>query len=361
MTATIRDETVLDLLVRALPHLRGGLRAESALFTATLLYDALDLDAAAVTSTDEVLAFVGTGADHHATGGPCRMDLTQRVLADGIARTTHDRADLGCDVAACPLTSAVVAPMSVRGNVAGTLKLYRAGERAVDERDERIVTGLARVFGVYLEIAELDARAALVTRAELETLRAQIAPHFVFNTLTTIAALTRIDGARAHDLILDFAELFREMLSDRGDVISLANELDAVERYVRLERVRFGERLRFVIDVDADARRAVIPVLVVQPLVENAIRHGIAPLERNGTVTVRGYRRDTMVCVEVVDDGAGIAPDRLQADATAGLGMALDNIARRLVNRFGATSALEIVSVPGQGTRVRFVVPASPA
>ena len=138
---------------------------------------------------------------------------------------------IGCPRPDCPLSAALVAPLLVRGKVVGALKLYHAPNRTNIQRDEKIATGLARVFSVYLELAELDARAALVTRAELEALRAQISPHFLFNTLTTIAALTRVDAVRAHDLIVDFAEFFRDTLSQHWELVRLREELHYVERY----------------------------------------------------------------------------------------------------------------------------------
>ena len=148
-----------------------------------------------------------------------------------------------------------IAPFVVRGAAVGALKLYRAGTPIADA-DEKVAVGLARVFSVSLEAAELDARSALVTQAELDALRARISPHFLFNTLTTIAALTRTDPARAHDLVVDFAEYFRDSLAQHAECVALDDELEHVEQYVRFERARFGERLRVEFDVDPRARLA---------------------------------------------------------------------------------------------------------
>ncbi len=346
---------VLDLLVEALPHLRGGLRAESAEFTARLLYANLGLDACAVVDREAVLAYVGRGEDHHLVGGPSLTGLTHRALATGAAYTARSRDAIGCPVPGCPLTSVTIAPFVVRGQVIGALKLYRAGT-PIAEDDERVAVGLARVFSVSLEAAELDARSALVTQAELDALRARVSPHFLFNTLTTIAALTRTDAARAHDLVVDFAEYFRDSLARHTEFVSLDEELEHVEQYLRFEHARFGDRLSVALEVDGRARLALVPVLSVQPLVENAIAHGLAPKGGGGTVWISAYPALDGDGIEVAvrDDGVGFA----SGAAPRGLGIGMDNVNQRLIKLFGPASALRVRSAPGTGTTVAFRVPA---
>jgi LytS/YehU family sensor histidine kinase len=353
-----REQTVLDLLVEALPHLRGGLRPESAQFTARLVYENLGLDAAAVVSaTDGVLAFIGAGSDHHLEGNPNLTDVTRRTLASGRPYTTSNPEDIGCPVRQCPLTAVTVAPFVVRGNVVGALKMYRAG-RDMEERDARVAIGLARVFSVYLEVAELDARAALVTQAELEALRAQISPHFLFNTLTTIAA--RTDPARAHGLLVDFAEYFRETLARHGEFVTLDEELENVERYLRFEHARFGPNLRVAFEVDARSRLALVPVLSIQPLVENAIAHGMRSRNR-GSIRIRARFRNAGVEISIIDDGVGIAADMVRSvlhrGFGAGLGLGLNNVHQRLIGAFGPRSGLQLASAEGTGTTVAFWIP----
>ena len=235
--------------------------------------------------TERVLAYVGRGEDHHLVGGPSLTGLTHKAIATG-QRTRRARARRSTVPSpGCPLTSVTIAPFIVRGAAVGGLKLYRAGT-PIAEDDEKVAVGLARVFSVSLEAAELDARSALVTQAELDALRARVSPHFLFNTLTTIAALTRTDPGRAHDLVVDFAEYFRDSLAHHAEFVSLDEELEHVEQYLRFEHARFGERLHVAFDVDPRARLALVPVISVQPLVENAIMHGLAPKGGGGTVRI---------------------------------------------------------------------------
>jgi two-component system, LytTR family, sensor kinase len=354
----------LELSLLVLPHLRGGLTRASADWTAQLLLDHLAIDAAAVVDRDITLAFVGAGADHHLPGLPLRTALTRHVLTTGQPATGRGRG-IGCPERDCPLGVALVLPLKVQGRTVGALKLYRARpRREIPAASSRAAGGLARLFGVYLELAELDARSARVTRAELDALRAQISPHFLFNTLTTIAALVRSKPDLAHDLVIQFAEFFRETLAEHAELTTLEGELAHVERYLAFERARLGdERLSVTYRVAPAARRAVLPVLVVQPLVENAINHGLAPVERPGRVTIAADREAGGFAIEVSDDGVGIEVARqqqiLQRGYGTGLGMGLSNVHQRLQSLFGPASGLRLTSTPGHGTRVRFTVPDS--
>ncbi len=351
-TASV-STNVLDLVVEALPHLRGGLGEESASFTARLLYRNLGLDACAVVDTERVLAYVGRGEDHHRVGGPALTGLTHKAIATGHAYTARTREEIDCPVPACPLTSVTIAPFIVRGAAVGALKIYRAGT-PIAEDDEKVALGLARVFSVSLEAAELDARSALVTQAELDALRARVSPHFLFNTLTTIAALTRTDPDRAHDLVVDFAEYFRDSLAQHAEFVSLDDEMEHVEQYLRFEHARFGERLRVAFDVDSRARLALVPVMSVQPLVENAIMHGLAPKGGGGTVRIVAHPDGDGIEIAVSDDGVGFVP----GTPAKHNGIGMDNVDQRLTKLFGPSSALRITSAPGAGTTVAFHVPA---
>ena len=345
---------LLDLLVESLPHLRGGLGSESAQFTAGLLYQNLELDACAVVDTSKVLAYLGRGEDHHLIGGPALTGLTHRAMATGMPFTARTREEIGCPVPDCPLTSVTIAPFVVRGQVVGALKLYRAGT-PIAEDDEKVAVGIARVFSTSLEVAELDARSALVTQAELDALRARVSPHFLFNTLTTIAALTRTDPERAHDLVVDFAEYFRDSLAHHAEFVTLDEELEHVEQYLRFEHARFGDRLKVAFEIDPRARLAMVPVLSVQPLVENAIGHGLAPKGGGGTVRITAHPVLDATEITVVDDCVGFVPGTVQP-RNNGIGM--DNVNQRLIKLFGPQSALRVTSAPNAGTSVSFSVPA---
>jgi LytS/YehU family sensor histidine kinase len=357
-----RTRSPLDLSLAVMPHLRGGLTPQSAAWTACLLLQHLRLDAAAVVDTETTLAFVGLGAEHHQPGLPVSTRLTARALATGQVQHARRRAEIGCTTPDCPLQAAVVLPLQVKGRTVGALKLYRAGAgRRIPDAAARAAAGLAQLFGVYLEMADLDAQAARVTRAELEALRAQISPHFLFNTLTSIAALIRCRPDAAHDLVIQFAEFFRETLAQHDELSTLDADLAYVERYLVFEHARLGDRLAVHYAIHPDARRAVLPVLVVQPLVENAVHHGIETRTGAGHVSIAAQPDAGGFRISVSDDGVGIPAERhqkvLEHGYGTGLGMGLNNVHRRLQSLFGPPSGLHIQSTLRDGTRVSFWVP----
>jgi len=167
------------------------------------------------------------------------------------------------------------------------------------------------------------ARAPAATAARLSELQSRIRPHFLFNTLNSAIALVRAEPAKAEALLEDLSDLFRHALVDQGESATLADEIELARRYLAIEQVRFGERLQLEWELDPSAEQAVLPPLLLQPLVENAVRHGVEPSEHGATVRVSTRRRGSVVVIKVtntVPAGAG-AP---------GHGVALDNVRDRL-------------------------------
>ncbi|MBX6331277.1 MAG: histidine kinase [Gemmatimonadaceae bacterium] len=202
----------------------------------------------------------------------------------------------------------------------------------------------------------------LATEAELRALRAQLNPHFLFNTLTTIGHLIQEAPSRALETLLQLTGLLRAVLTrSDGAFVTLGEELEIVRAYLAIERARFEERLTVTIDVDHALATCRIPPLVLQPLVENAIKHGIAPRRTGGRVIVAASRgRDAdELSLFVIDTGVGVAPAELARRRAAGIG--LSNVARRLERYYGAAAALEIQSAVDVGTTVRVRIPIAEA
>ena len=191
----------------------------------------------------------------------------------------------------------------------------------------------------------------LEARARIHALQARIRPHFLFNSMNTIAALTRTQPERAEEAIEDLADLFRVSLSDARAQITLREELEVARIYQRIEQLRMGERLRVDWDVATVPPRAIVPSLLLQPLLENAINHGIEPSPGGGTVTVRGWREDDSIVFEV----ANPLPANGAASPRKGNRMALDNVRERLELAFPGRSGLEVRDGDGRFcVRLRF-------
>jgi two-component system sensor histidine kinase LytS len=249
----------------------------------------------------------------------------------------------------------------VADNTVGTLKLYYRNGQQVDRTQLTIARGFANLLSAQLSSYELDRQAELTAQAEVKALQAQINPHFLFNTLNTIAALTRTDPTRARELLREFSVFYRRTLESSESRIPLSQELEQTRRYLTIERARFGEdRIVESEHVEPGLESVMVPSFLVQPIVENSVRHAMrddGPLHIDVHVATDG--RDVLIAV--ADDGLGMddaAAERLLAqtqvnrDDKSGTGIALRNVAERIERFYGVGSGIEIMSKLGQGTVV---------
>ena len=195
----------------------------------------------------------------------------------------------------------------------------------------------------------------LATEAELRALRAQINPHFLFNALTTIGYLIQTAPLRALQTLLRLTSLLRGVLRSEGEFTTLGRELEVIEAYLDIERARFEQRLRVTIDVAPRLRHVRLPPLVLQPIVENAVKHGVAPRAAGGDIRVAAAVRDGYLSIHVHDSGAGATADALRRGREQGVG--LRNVERRLQGQYGSAASLTIDSAPGAGTVVEVRIP----
>ena len=206
----------------------------------------------------------------------------------------------------------------------------------------------------------LEEQVKLTTSMELKALQAQINPHFLFNTLNTIASLIRTDPAKARLLLRDFAAFYRSTLEDADDLIALERELKQVERYVSFEVARFGEeRLQLVVDVDERMMDMQVPSFLIQPLVENAVKHAMKA-EGKLVVIITGRIEDDVIVVSISDNGKGMTEETvanmMTAESQTGLGIAVKNVHDRMIGYFGPDSRMEVESKLSVGTTVSFVL-----
>jgi two-component sensor histidine kinase len=248
-----------------------------------------------------------------------------------------------------PVTASQAARVSPLDEGAKLLLLAVAGAIATYATNwqERLATSFSRATE---EREQLEARLA---RAQLQSLRLQLHPHFLFNTLNTINALISTDRRAAERVVSGLSELLRMSLSSASEQeVSLARELELLAHYIEIQQIRFQDRLSVSFRIDPDARHALVPNLMLQPLVENAIRHGIAPRAAPGHVVVTASRNGDRLELSVVDDGVGENP---RADHRDGVG--LGNTRARLLSLYGSDHRFEAGSAPSGGFAVRIEIP----
>ena len=334
----------------AAPALRSGLTRASAERSVKHLRTLLGTPSVVLTDCSDVLAWDGD-FDHH------------RPLAAGFARRTpeatmvHDRAHFPCDRPACPVNFGVVCPLAVDGAVVGTLQVFAP---AVSAGLVRAVEEVAAWVSGQLELAELDASRTRLMEAEVKALRAQISPHFIYNSLNAIASFVRTDPERARELLLEFADFTRYSFRKHGEFTTLAEELRSIERYLVLEKARFGDRLHVTLRVAPEVLPVTVPFLCLQPLVENAVRHGLEAKDGPGRIEIVAEDRDREAVISVEDDGVGEDPERVR-EVLAGVSesdsIGLGNVDGRLRTAFGDEYGLVVETGPGAGTKVTVRVP----
>ncbi|HEX6916485.1 MAG TPA: histidine kinase [Phycicoccus sp.] len=336
----------------AAEHLVGGLTPEGAERAGRHLLSILGAHAVSFADPGAVLSWTGAG-DHHRD---IALALGAETLRSG-RTVVHTGDDVTCADPGCPIRTAVSAPLVMDSLVVGTLTTWTESPspglaRATEE--------VAAWVSSQLALAELARTRDRAMEAELRALRAQISPHFIYNSLAAIASFVRTDPDRARDLLIDFADFTRYALRAGGPFTTLAEELRNVERYLVLEQARFGDRLQIQLLVAPEVLPVTVPYLAVQPLVENAVRHGLATKEGVGHVTITATDRGAEAEIGIEDDGVGTDPERVRRildGANPSDSVGLGNVDARLRQVYGDEFGLVVETAPGAGTRVSFRVP----
>ncbi|MGW9270253.1 histidine kinase [Microbacterium sp. NPDC055599] len=337
----------------AAPHLRGGLAGPDAVKAARHLRVLLGSAAVAIVGTDGgeesgVVSFDGASDGLESAA----RRIAERVRASG-------RRQVFPAPAKTDDLEAVGAPIVVDGRTIGVIVAFASPVRAALVRAAEEV---ADWCAAQVELGGLDASRTQLAEAELRSLRAQISPHFIYNALTAIASFITTDPDRARDLVLEFADFTRYSFRRQGEFTTLAEELGSIHSYLELERARFGDRLRVTLQIAPETLATVIPFLSVQPLVENAVRHGLEPGEGGGEIRLTSRDDGTHTEILVEDDGVGMDPDGLRSLLTAredGSHVGLRNVDTRLRQLYGSSGGLVVETNTGAGTLVRMRVPKS--
>lgn len=345
--------------------LRQGLTRESALRVAQTIFGHTDAAAVAITDTENLLAFVGEGDDHHLPGAPYLMASTRQVLEHRAPVVSNDRSAIGCSDPGCTLTAVVDAPLLVESELLGSVKIFKSGKDRVTPYEAELIQGIAEFLSLQLLQYRLDQLELLRSQAEYRVLKAQINPHFLYNTLGTIRALVRKEPEVARALIKDLSDFMRRTLTHPDEIGTFAEELEIVRKYLRIEQARFGERVALVEEIPPEMLEGVLPVFTLQPLVENAVKHGLSPRPSGGTIRISAHAKPQARCIVVEDDGNGIPAQTLAqllrdpspCPSAEGAGIGLHNVHQRLRGMYGPPFGLTLESRAGEGTRITIALP----
>ncbi|USD64826.1 sensor histidine kinase [Vibrio sp. SCSIO 43136] len=339
---------------RTVGVLSSGLTPTNADKIARIVYEETKVGAVSITDCDKILAFVGIGDDHHKPDTPISSPSTLESISkndiiylDGVERPYQ------CSISdECKLGSALIIPLRQGSEVVGTIKLYEPKHKFFSTINMSMAEGIAELLSSQLLYGDYQQQQTLLSQAKIKLLHAQVNPHFLFNALNTISAITRKDPDKARQLIQHLSQFFRSNLKQNIEHVQLKDELAHVNAYLTIEKARFSDRLEVEVDIAPQYLELYIPSFTLQPLVENAIKHGISQQLDGGKIRIYTKLVPHGVLM-VVEDDAGL----YQKPPEQHSGLGLEIVDKRLIQRLGKGSALQIESKPQQYTRMSFLLP----
>ena len=351
--AAASSARALEVAERTLRLLARGIDRSTAGELAAIIKEKTGVAAVGVTDTENVIGWVGMGADHHLPGTRISSPYTrQSIVENAVVFGDGVRQSYDCTVSpTCQLASMVIAPLQVDGVVVGTVQLFEPRHRRFLNMNKSLGEGLAALLSSQLVIARYQEQKSLLVMSELKLAQAQVNPHFLFNALNTIIAILRRDSDRARELLVHLSNFFRKNLKRASDVSTLEEELEHVRAYLEIETARFEGRIDVRTDVDPGLLALRMPAFTLQPLVENAFKHGFSSTLGEGHAVIRAYR-DGAAAVVTIEDNAGAWQTPREG---AGLGMQI--VDKRVKNLYGEGWGLSVECVPQELTRVTVRLP----
>lgn len=332
-SAARQTKLALDIANKTLPLFRH-VNSESLRKVCEIIRDDIHADAVAITNTDHVLAYVGVGEHNYQNGDDFISPTTRQAMNYGkIIIKNNDEAHRTPEI-----HSMLVIPLWEKGVVTGTLKIYYCHAHQITSSLQEMAVGLSQIISTQLEVSRAEQLREMANKAELRALQSKINPHFLFNALNAISSSIRLNPDTARQLIFNLSRYLRYNIELKDDEqIDIKKELYQIKDYIAIEQARFGDKLTVIYDIDEEVN-CCIPSLLIQPLVENAIVHGIQPCKGKGVVTISVAECGNRVRIAVRDTGHGIDPkviERVEANEMPGNKIGLLNVHHRVKLLYG--------------------------
>jgi two-component system sensor histidine kinase LytS len=351
--AAFKAQVSLEIANLTLPYFRTGLNELTAEKAANIIKNITEYAAVSITDNEKVLAHIGLGSDHHKAGGDIWTNITKKCLETGEIKFAVRKSQIGCENMECSLKSVIVAPLKMNDSVIGVLKIYKNKENAILKSDIELVKGLGNLFSTQIELGNIETQKQLREQAELKALRAQIKPHFLFNSLNAIMSITRTNPEEARRLLQELSIFLRTSFKNSDPFIPIEEEIRYIEAYLNIEKARFPDKLFIEYDIDHNINM-MIPPLIFQPLVENAVKHGIRNKSGKGLVKISINKYEKLIKFKVEDDGIGMENIEIMNNSVD-RGVGLINVISRLKSIYN--EELKITTNKNVGTTITFEIP----
>ena len=343
----------LEIANKTLPYFRN---TENLNEVCKIIANSLGARATVITDTKEIIA--GFSSDKTVINrSNIRSSNTRKVLKTGeVMLVIKDDDEIIEDFfyISPHIKSCIILPLKEKNDVSGTLKIFFDTAEKITEKNRYLMIGLSHLISTQMEISKVENLISLLKYSELKALQSQINPHFLFNVLNTMTSLIRTNPEKARQVTIDLSNYFRYNLDNNLQSVELIKDLNQIDTYIKIEKARFGDKLNIIYDVDESLYNFQIPSLIIQPLVENSIKHGILKKRDNGFVKIIVKRIDKDIEVAIEDDGVGIEQaviDNLDKKIEENIG--LKNVHQRLKLLYG--EGLNITKLE-QGTRIKFKI-----
>ena len=344
----------LEIANKTLPYFRN---TENLNEVCKIIANSLGARATVITDTKEIIA--GFSTDKSVINrSNIRSNNTREVLKTGevmlVIKDDEDEIIEDFFYISPHIKSCIILPLKEKNDVSGTLKIFFDTAEKITEKNRYLMIGLSHLISTQMEISKVENLISLLKYSELKALQSQINPHFLFNVLNTMTSLIRTNPEKAREVTIDLSNYLRYNLDNNLKSVELIKELNQIDTYIKIEKARFGDKLNIIYDVDESLYNFQIPSLIIQPLVENSIKHGILKKRDKGFVKIIVKRIDKDIEVAIEDDGVGIEQaiiDNLDKKIEENIG--LKNVHQRLKLLYG--EGLNITKLE-QGTRIKFKI-----
>lgn len=344
----------LTIAERTVGIWNSGFNSTNAEHVVRIIYEETNVGAVAITDKEKILAFIGTGDNHHKPNTPISSACTHQAMQENrVMFLDGKESPFQCSISAdCKLGSVLVIPLRAGKEVVGTIKLYEPKRKLLSNINRSMGEGIAQLLSSQILYSDFQQQQTLLAQAEIKLLHAQVNPHFLFNALNTISAVIRRDPNKARELIQHLSHFFRSNLKQNIETVTFKDELAHVNAYLTIEKARFTDRLEVDIDIAEELLDKSLPSFTLQPLVENAIKHGVGNLLEGGRVRIYSQRNSLGYRIAVEDNAGSFITPKAEHQ---GLGMEIVN--KRLTNYFGDVAELTTHCQKGTLTRMSFLIP----
>ncbi|CAI2400979.1 sensor histidine kinase [Serratia proteamaculans] len=330
--AARQAKLALDIARKTLPYFRN-INSESLATICDIIRQDIQADAVAITDTHQVLAYVGVGEEAYPIGREGLSRVTRESIRHGKIIIKNNLEN----PATPQIHSQLVIPLWEKGEVTGALKIYYCHAHQITNTLKVMAVGLSQIISTQMEVSRIEHLRQMADKAEMRALQSKINPHFLFNALNAISSSIRINPDTARQLIINLSRYLRYNLELNDELIDIRKELHQIQDYIAIEQARFGAKLTVIYDIDDDISVR-IPSLLIQPLVENAIVHGIQPCKGKGVVVIAVKDQGDRVRISIKDTGHGIDPqviERVARNEMPGHNIGLLNVHHRVSLLYG--------------------------